>query len=65
MTVETHTSRALPAFLTRLTRTPATVRDALRTEGATDDVARRLPGYPTSHRGAFAVSLLADRRPAL
>ncbi|WNB84665.1 hypothetical protein [Cellulomonas sp. ATA003] len=49
------------------TRVLSALRRTLRTRPAGDgirDAARELPGFPTAHRGAFTVALLADSRPA-
>ncbi len=48
----------LPGFTALLTN----LRNAVSTRGETPDVARRMPGYPETHRGAFAADLLSYRR---
>lgn len=65
MTSET-SSAPLTFTLPGSARALSALRRALRGRPAGDgvrDVARELPGFPATHRGAFTVGLLADRRP--
>ena len=70
MTTQTHDLHSAGSELGSPVRSLSSLRAARRARRAaldsSRDVARQLPGYPTSHRGAFAVDLLADsRRPAV
>lgn len=64
MTTQTHDFRSSRSTTRSPLRSLAALRAARRANraalAADTDVARRLPGYPTSHRAGYAVSLLAD-----
>ncbi len=65
MTTQTHSLRpdsAVLPGLPGLTGLLTNLRNAVSTRGETPDVARRMPGYPETHRGAFAADLLSYRR---
>ncbi len=64
MTTQTHDFGSDSAFPS-LTGLLANLRRAVSTRGETPDVARRMPGYPETHRGAFAADLLSYRLQAV
>jgi hypothetical protein len=65
MTTQSHRFRTDSTLLPGLTGLLRNLRNAVSTRGETPDVARRMPGYPETHRGAFAADLLSYRRQAV